>query len=210
MAATETDTETEGRGFDVIELISVALLGLAALLTAFAAFRSALKDGEALDGYTQSTQLATQASDLNGQGDVEFANDQQLFLEWSKAAVEGDEELAAYIQETLMTEELWAAISWWAEQEDASSPFVEENPDWTNVFWDDAAALYDESATVYAAAKVADDNGDEYQLALVFFAATLFFAGVVNVFKDRRIQAVLLVISFGGLAIGGITTLNAL
>ena len=60
-AATQGDEQRHWivRHFDV--LIAV-LLGVAAILTAFAAYRASLDDGDALKNYSASTRLAADAS----------------------------------------------------------------------------------------------------------------------------------------------------
>lgn len=195
---------------DLVEIISVVFLGVAAILTAVAAFQASLKGGEALNGYTESNRLSVQAADLNGQGDVVQANNEQIFLEWTKAVNTGEEELAAYIQASLMTEDLAAAIEWWSTSpDDVYSPFVPENPNWTNPFWDEAAALQADSEAVFAAASAADDTGDEFQLAAVFFAVTLFFGGIANVFKHRQYQVVILVVAAVALVVGAVVLVRA-
>ncbi|MBK9178529.1 MAG: hypothetical protein IPM45_02955 [Acidimicrobiales bacterium] len=211
---TETDVEQEGRahrGPDLVELLSVVLLGVAAILTAFTAFQASLKDGEALSGYTESNQLATLAADLNGQGDVVQSNNEQIFLEWSKAVNTGDEELAAYIQGSLMTDDLASAIAWWADSPDEfTSPFVEENPDWVNPFWEQGADLQAQSEVAFQEGQEAGDTGDTYGLAAVFFAVTLFFGGVANVFKNRPLQLVILGVAAVALGVGTAVMLSAI
>lgn len=195
---------------DRAEVVSVVLLGAAAILTAFAAFRAAIEDSASLEAYTESNRLATEATDLNGLGDVQQATDERLFLEWTKAVNTDDTDLAEYIRTSLMREELQAAVAWWAEApDDVVTPFVEENPAWTNPYWDEAATVKAASEERFEAASAANEASDTLQLATVFFAVTLFFGGVANVFHNRRLQVVVLSVAGVALLVGAVVLVGA-
>lgn len=194
---------------DRLSLLSVILLGLGAVLTAFAAFQSGLMGSQLLDAYTRSSQYTTTASDLGTQGDVMQSSSELLFLEWSKATVTGDEEFADYIVDTLMLDEQWEAVQWWIEHGDASGPFVDDNEAWTNPWWDEAEEFEVAAQEAYAEAVWASRRGDTFQLSTVFYAVTLFFAGLANAFDDRRIRIAALGISAAALLGGSGVMLHA-
>lgn len=191
-----------GGAFDRVSLVSVVLLGLGAVFTAYAALQSGLMGSAMLDAYTLSSQYTTIASDLGAQGDDFQASSELLFLEWSKAQVNGDEVFADYIVDTLMLDEQWDAVQWWIDNGDARGPFVDENEAWTNEWWDEAEEFEAEADEAYEQALWANDRGDAFLRSTVFFAVTLFFSGLASVFDDRRIRLMVLAISAVSLLVG--------
>ncbi len=191
-----------GGEFDRRSLVSVVLLGLGAVLTAYAALQAGLMGSQTLDAYTLSSQYTTSASDLNSAGDAFQSSSELLFLEWSKARVTGDEEFAEYIVDTLMVEEQWEAVQWWLDNGDERGPFVDENEAWVIEFWDDADEFQDAADEAYEQAVWANDRGDAFLRSTVFFAVTLFFSGLASAFADRRIRVAVLIIAAVSVLVG--------
>ena len=161
------------------------------MLTAVCAYKAALTDGDALQGYTESTQQLTDSNQFYSQALSRSTRDQQLFTQFALESQTANEELVAYML-TLMDPNLRDAVLWWSEavQQDDSllSPFVDhpDNP-YVNVDQADAVALERRSNATYKEAADFDEEGDQYELAAVLFALTLFFAGIATLLK--RIQA---------------------
>jgi hypothetical protein len=174
---------------DWTELISAIVLGIAGLLTAFAAYRGALTDGEALSGYTTSTRSLNDANAFYSQANQTFSQDQQLFTEFAVASTEGNEDLATFLRTSLMRPELQEAVDWWESTDEALTPFdeIDGNP-YTIEDGDTAQELEEDSSTQFAAGAEADDAGDKFELSNVVFAITLFAAGIANVFSERRLR----------------------
>ena len=111
---------------------------------------------------------------------------------------------------TLMDDNLRDAVLWWSEavQQDETllSPFVEhpDNP-YVNVDQAEATALEAQSNETYQEASDFDEEGDQYELAAVLFALTLFFAGIATLLKRMQATYVLLAVatvsSVGGLVV---------
>ncbi len=124
--------------------------------------------------------------------------------------VTGDEDFAAYTVDILMLDEQWEAVPWWIEHGDAAGPFVDDNEAWINEWWDEAEEFEEQAQEAYEEAVWANDRGDTFLLSTVFYAITLFFAGLANVFDDRRIRVVVLAISAASLLGGGWIMIDAL
>ena len=178
------------------ELFAAILLGVTALLTAWAAYQAAIEGGNSLEAFLESNRLSTQAADLNGLGDQEEATNQALFVEYVTAVQAGNVELADYVRNSLMSDEAYAAIEWWEAQGDDGPdvPFVEENPDYTNESYVEAAEIDEQSEAKFIEGGKLDKRGDRFDLAAVFLAATLFFAGIATIFQRERFQYALLII----------------
>lgn len=175
----------EGRLEERLELVVAILLGLAALATAWAAYQSSQWDGEEVRAYTDANLKLADSNFFYNQGTQLAGQDEAIFLEYVTAIQQEDTDLALYIRETLMRDELLAAIEWWETQPDDGpvTPFVEENPDWTNASYAEADALAAEVEAVYARGQDANVAGDAYNLVAVLLAASLFVLGITGSFK---------------------------
>lgn len=192
MTDTFIDTPAEPAE-DRNQLIAALILGAAAILTAFSAYNAALLDGNALQGYTQSTRTLSDANAFYAQGNQTSAIDQAVFVEYATAQQGGNAELAEYLT-TLMRPELVEAVEWWEATDEAVTPFdeLEGNP-YTLSDIEEALALEETASTQFDEGSEADEKGDKFELASVAFALTLFFAGVATLFARRAITTALLV-----------------
>lgn len=195
---------------DRFQVIAAIVLGIAATLTAFSAYKAALADGDALQGYTNSTATLSDANFFYSQGNQTTAGDQELFVSYATANFEGNAELADYLI-TLMRPELQEAVEWWETTDEAETPFdeIEGNP-YTVSDFEEANALEEQAQAEFDEGAEADDNGDKYELAAVFFALTLFFGGIATLFRQRSVTAALLIVSGVTLVVGAINLANAL
>lgn len=208
---TETFIETpEEPTTDLLQIVAAVLLGIAATLTAFSAYRAALTDGNALQGYTIASQKLTDSNFFYGQGNQIEAGDRALFVEYASAAQQGNTELADYLV-SLMRPELSDAVTWWQETDEAVTPFddIEGNP-YVVADYGDGEALAEESKAAYEEASAADEQGDKLELATVFLALTLFFGGIATLFTRRPVRAGLLALGAVTLVAGSARLLTAL
>ncbi len=192
----------EGRGFDVL---IATLLGVAAVATAWAAYQAALADGRSSEQYNRSVALTDQASQSYNEGNQALVQDQAVFLEYVKAIQADDADLAAYVHDTLMSDDLVAAVDWWTKQpgDTYPTPFVEENPAYDIAAFADASRLDDQATTAFRKAKAENQKGDRYTLVTVILAAALFLLGVAGVTRVR-------VVELGFLALGAVFLLGSL
>ena len=175
------------------QVVAAILLGLAATFTALSAYEADLLDGEALQGYTNSTRTLSDANAFYAQGNQTTAMDQQLFIAYTTAIQQGDTALADHLT-TLMRPKLREGIAWWEDNDDAVTPMDEtdENPYVVEDF-SEAYDLEQEAGKLFEAAVTADNQGDKFELSTVLFALTLFFGGISTVFDKRAVSHALLV-----------------
>jgi hypothetical protein len=188
-----TTTEEVGSSSfkDRVEQILAVMLGLAAVVTAWSAFQSSQLGDKVQESFSEGIRLSDQASQQFNTAIATDNRDQALFLEYAKALVAEDEVTATYISESLMSPELLAAVEWWVEQPDDSgpvSPFVEENPNWDNTSWAEAAELDEEAQQYFDTAKDSDSEGDKFDLLEVIVTLALFLFGVASLVRQQRIQ----------------------
>jgi len=208
--AAEPPPEPEGHKRNRSEFFAAIILGIAAVLTAFAAYQSSLKDGEALTGYTDSIRTLNDANAFFSQGDVQSGKDNQLFVAYAEAVQTGNVDLADYLT-TLMRPEMYDAVQWWLETEEAITPFddLEDNP-YVIGSYIEAHQLEDEASATFDDANEKGEEGDKFQLATIILAVCLFFGGIANIFKQRLAQRGLLVVAVGLLVAGSAVLAGAL
>ena len=210
MADTISTAADADRRHGRAELFAAILLGIAGVLTAFCAYKAALADGDALQGYTESTQQLTDSNQFYSQALSRSTRDQQLFTQFALETQTANEELVAYML-TLMDDNLRDAVLWWSDavQQDDTllSPFVDhpDNP-YANVDQAEATALEAQSNETYQEAADFDEEGDQYELAAVLFALTLFFAGIATLLKRIQATYVLLAVATAS-SVGGLVVL---
>ena len=180
------------------ELAAAIILGVAGILTAFAAYKAALTDGDALKGYTES---ATTTADANGyfnEAFSTFTSDQSLFLEYQLLVEQGDNELAQIFRERFFSAELEAGTAAW-DQIPVGDPDEPPTPLDTEEYvlpaQVEALRLTDVAADKFEEAQAADDAGDKFELAAVFLSVALFLAGVGTLFKSPAIRMAVLTMS---------------
>lgn len=204
------DPDEEGSG--PLQLIAAILLGLAATLTAISAYQAALSDGDALKGYTESNAAVSEANALRSQADQIFTADQALYLDYAVASYSDQTDIAEYLLTEIMRPELRDTIFWFADApDDVQTPFdkAEGNP---YVIAEEAQAAERQKAADAAFEEGAqqDDRGDEFELATVLLALTLFFGGIATLFRRHSVSVALLGMSGIALIAGGVQFLMAL
>ncbi len=200
----EAGRDTTGR----LALAAAVVLGIAAVFTAWGAYRANLTSGVVIRSYAQQQALLAQATETYGLADQQSSMEEQYFLSYETNTAQGNVGAAQYL-EYAMSDELWAAIEWWKAQPTATgpgTPFVEENPAFAALpsqqivrTADDLVAQAEEKS---ALARTASAGKDRFELANVFFAVVLFIAGVTALVMQRRIQLGLLVLGIAMLVTG--------
>jgi hypothetical protein len=194
------NSESKASFKDRVEQIIAVMLGMAAIITAWTAFQSSQLGDKVQESFSEGIRSSDQASQEYNTAIATDNQDQAIFLEYAKALVSEDEVTATYIQESLMSPELAAAVQWWIEQPDDTgpdSPFVEENPNWDDSSWNTAADLDVEAQQYFDSARQADADGDEFDLLEVIVTLSLFLFGVASLVRQQKIQV-------GLAAVGGL------
>ena len=194
------NSESKASFKDRVEQIIAVMLGLAAIITAWTAFQSSQLGDKVQESFSEGIRSSDQASQEYNTAIATDNQDQAIFLEYAKALVSEDEVTATYIQESLMSPELAAAVQWWIEQPDDTgpdSPFVEENPNWDDSSWNTAADLDVEAQQYFDSARQADADGDEFDLLEVIVTLSLFLFGIASLVRQQKIQV-------GLAAVGGV------
>lgn len=181
-----------------IQVVIAILLGVAAILTAWFSLEAANVSDEVQKNYSTGIRTADEATTLYTLADSTATSDRILFLEFAKAKVTGDTDLAEYIRASLMSPDLVAAISWWEKQPDEAgynSPFVNENPKLSTKLIDTADEVDAPARMSFSKAEESDRIADDFDQMAIIMAIALFFLGIAGLTSNRRMTIIML--SFG-------------
>jgi len=187
----KTDEERGQRIVDRTEIVIAILLGMAAIMTAWSTFQSSQLGAAVTAAYSEGIRLSDTASQAFNDASATDIADEALFLEFAKASNAGDEGTADYIYSSLMSEDLAAAVDWWLEQPDSAgygTPFVEDNPAWSTVAYDDAAAIDADAQAKFDEATAKDELGSDFDVLSIIIAISLFLFGVASLVRQERIK----------------------
>lgn len=190
---------------DRIEMFSAILLGLAATLTAFSAYVSAIAGGEELEAFNTASATLTDANFFFQRGIQTVATDNQLFVAYLERIEAGED---TFFLTELMRPELQAAIDDWHATEPLLTPF--ESDAYFVEDFDTGQDLQSQSEAALVRAGDEGDRGDLLDLANVVFAVALFAAGVLNLFKRPGLQYLLVGVAAVMILGGTAVTLSAM
>jgi hypothetical protein len=182
----EADDNDRGK----IELVAAILLGLAGLLTAYAAYYGGLAGGDAIKGYSEATISRNEANGYYADYGQKVAQDTNIFLQYAIAAHDTS---AQFIRDRLFSPELETAYVAWEKLEGENDvPTPLDTPEYVVEDFTTYQGLFDQSQKQFDDAAATDDRGDNMDLASIFLAVALFFAGIAALFKGRRTSIALL------------------
>lgn len=201
-----------------IEIIVVILLGVTAILTAWATWIGSLHAGNQSTNYTTSNNLASEGNSEYNAGSQLMMQDMILWNEVADMqfdimyAYENDDETLDQLCEKLyyklyenLSDEMAAQIAWdwpestdfttvileWMENEDAlNTPFA--NEDFVDSYFTVANELLAESDAVLEQGKEDNTNGDTYGLITIIYSISLFLLGVISTIKSTKNKYILL------------------
>ena len=205
---------------EILEIIVVVLLGVTALLTAWATWIGSLHGGNQATNYTKSNNMAADGNSRWNQAAQELTEDMSLwntiselrieynFAEEKKdtAEMERCEWKLNQIYNDSVSEELSKAIDWADKQEEYASPFEMEG--FTDSYFEDAQAVLDEAQAVLEEGQADNEHGDAYGLVTVIYSIVLFLLGIAGSFKSSVNKTVVVCISIVGMLIATIYMLT--
>jgi hypothetical protein len=192
-AAAAPDADDARQGW--VEVLATILLAVAAVATAFSTYRSTWWRGEqaqdasrATAGHIASAQASTRAGQLTEVDVVTFG-------QWVDAYASGDTELADFYHQRFRDEfrpafDAWITTTPRTNPDAPHTPF--EMPQYQLAEAEKAQRLDAAAVASSRAAAKAIERSDDYMLAVVLFATSLFFAGISSKFRSARQREVLL------------------
>lgn len=198
-----------------IEIIVAILLGLTALLTAWATWIGSLHGGNQATNYTKSNNLASEGNSAYNAGLQLYLSDLMAWntmmdysFDLSVAELEKDtvrvemlnEKLENYLQENA-SQILMDGLLWMNEN-GATSPF--DKPGLVDEYFTEANDLLNQSREVLEEGQRDNARGDAYNLVNVVYSIVLFLLGIVGIFKGLPNRTAVMIIAAIGLVLATI------
>ncbi len=185
---------TQQRTARIVEIISVVIMSLTALLTAWSAYQATAWGTTMSIKFSQASTkrvLATRAETTAGQLTTLDVN---LFTNWLNAYAENNTRLAQFYEERFRLEfqpafQAWVATDPQNNADAPKSPFA--MPEYQVSQAQEAERLDAEAAATYNEGLAANDKRDAYALTTVILASVLFFIGMSGRMKWFPLQVIM-------------------
>jgi hypothetical protein len=178
-----------------LELVSTLLLALAAVATAWAAYQARQWTGEQSTGYSRATTARLTENRSAALANRQVQIDVATFSQWLDARARHEDDLARFYRVRFRPEFQPAFAAWLA-----SEPFTDAKapptpfamPQYRLKAQTQADGLEQTAAAASQRAKDANQHADNFMLAVVLFAMSLFFAGISAKLHSFRARAAIL------------------
>ena len=197
----------------VFELVVAILLGITAVITAWAAWQGSLYDSTQAKYYTLGNATLADGNARWNEASQTLAQDMNTWNQISALQVDLDyaeyrgdadtAEAAQYKLDMLMygvSDELTAGIEWANAQENYATPFDKDG--FIDAYYEDASAVMDEGYMQIEQGDEANNWADKQGLVSVILAVVLFMLGIVGVFQGKRTKLIIASVSVAALLFG--------
>jgi hypothetical protein len=177
------------------ELAATVLLAVAAVATAWAAYQSARWHGEQARGQSASVAARVESTRAANVANRQAQIDVALFTQWVDAYATDETELARFYRKRFRPEfrpafETWVATKPRTNPDAPLSPFA--MPQYKLAATAQADRLEAQAGAASESVGQFIQRADNYSLAVVMFAAALFFAGISTRLRSRTPRTVVL------------------
>jgi hypothetical protein len=177
------------------ELFATVLLALATVATAWAAYQSREWTGEQAQGYSKATATRIAVNRTSALANREVQVDVATVIQWVNAHEEHRDRLAAFYRSRFRSElkpafAAWLATNPFTNPAAPKTPF--DMPQYRLKAAEQADRLEATAASDSQRAKDANQRADDYMLAVVLFASSLFFAGISTKLQTSTARITLL------------------
>ena len=176
---------------EVIEILEVVLLAMAAIATAWSGYQAARGDGQQSVLYSDASVDRVQANTAATMGQQRLAADGAMFSAWLEARDAHNPELQAMLVRRF-SPEYRTAFAAWLDTEPFTNPDAPPGPgylpEYRNPQMEQATKLNEKAATLEKAGTEARHTAEEYVRATVLFSLVLFLVAVGQRFRLRGVR----------------------
>jgi hypothetical protein len=180
------------------EVIIASLLGLAAVVAAFAAYQAALKDGDTLASFQQGNRTADTANQRFDEAAANRNEDQIVTTFVIKTTLDqpnaDPDKLGNLLIDKIGSDPLKKANADCNAHDCNVSPI--DSPYYHLPAQAEGERLQARADDLFASANAADKTGDHYELVTVIVALSLFLYGVAAVARERRLKLAMAAVGF--------------
>jgi hypothetical protein len=196
----EEHDRAKRRWEEVIEILEVVMLALAAIATAWTGYQAARGDGLQSILYGEATVDRFHADAASTLGEQRLAADSAIFNSWLEARAAGDRQLQTLFERRLSPEYRTALAAWLRTDpfnDPSAPPGPGYMPEYHNPQLEQASHLDEEAAAAEAEGTEARHTAEEYVRATVLFALVLFLVAVSQRFRLFGVRIAAVVLAFG-------------
>lgn len=191
----ETNDDREGSWGRRIELLSVLLVALTAVLTAWSAFEASKWGGVMSIRFAEAGAARTESVRAANLANRQTTVDVGLFSDYSQAVSRDDDRLAAFIQDRFPDRLAVAADAWLATRPlvtpgAPATPF--DMPEYVVEAGERAVRLERDAGDLARQARDANQRGDNFTITTIFLATVLLLAALSTKVEGLRLQRLLL------------------
>lgn len=201
----ETAERDEHAGRSWRETVTVVLLAVTAVLTAWSGFESSKWGGEMSIAFSRASTQRIEASTERAHADAARSVDLQVFSLWLEAYATGDTVLEEFTR-ARFTEHFAPAFEEWIASRPLQNPDAAPSPFALDTYVPPGAAEAVEADAradaLFAQALENNQRGDNYTLTTVLFALVLFFGAFAGRFRSERASWAMVVLACVVLVVG--------
>lgn len=180
------------------EMVTAAILSIAALASAYASFQAELWDGEQASHYAIAEQSRTMAAKMETNALQVGTVDAIVFTQWLNAKATDQPVLEEFYRKGFRPAfkaqfDKWQALSNSGMKNPPLTPF--EMPDYRTSAFDPAIKGERKADAEFQAGQDANDVGDRYGQSVLVLSISLFLGGIAQTFTHRRARTVLLILA---------------
>jgi hypothetical protein len=181
-----------------IEVATAVCLSVAALLTSWSAYQAAIWDGVESSQFNQADALRTKSARMATRAGQLQAIDVLTFSQWLNAYTAGNTKLETFYRQRFRPEFAPAFKDWVATRPQTnpgapSTPFV--MPSYQSAAMRQADALDGQASEAFDTGEHAKHDSNAFIQITVVLASAMFFGGIVQVFRMRRVRVALMAVS---------------
>ena len=178
-----------------LETLATVLLALATVATAWSGYEASRWNGEQSKAFARASALRIESSKADALANSLTQIDIATFIQWVDASVAGKKKLAQFYRQRFRPEfrpafDAWLATHPVTNPKAPLTPFA--MPQYVVAEAVKAEQLNRNAGVHATAADHANTRANDYVLAVVLFAACLFFAGISTKLRSLRQREVLL------------------
>lgn len=201
---TSDDTATAPRGwlgrlFRHAELLATILLAIAAVATAWSSYQSARWSGVQAIDFSRSNAARVESTRASAEAGQQTQVDVLTFTQWVNAYAVENEQLSDFYFARFRPEfkpavDAWVATRPLKNPDAPPTPFA--MPEYQLASNAEAQSLLDDAGAATAEALQSNQRSDNYVLAVVLFASSLFFAGISTKLGAPRQRIAVVVLGY--------------
>ncbi|HEX5264510.1 MAG TPA: hypothetical protein VFW13_13340 [Phenylobacterium sp.] len=181
-----------------VEVVTAISLSVAALLTSWSAYQAAIWDGVESAQYNKADAMRTKSARMATRSGQLEAIDILSFSQWLNAYAAGNTKLQAFYHQRFRPEFAPAFNDWIATKPDDNpaappTPFV--MPSYQSAAMREADTLEVQAGEAFDKGEEAKRDSNHFIQITVVLASAMFFGGIVQVFKVRRVRLALMAVS---------------